>query len=324
MLAAFESQQYIEANAMAQELAAGGDATAQYYLGRMFAEGLGTLQISKTAHMWFNIASLNGSAEAVTARNSVADTMSQTAVEEAQEMALLCIQSKYADCGLTIKPKASTKAAQAASTITDGSTVRNDFKAQTALRRKQLQYALKKLGVYSSTVDGLWGNNTSNAFTNYIKINSEEAANAEALFVSILSKVDVPTRFAAPRKLSKSIGGKHGNNPATSSADSHRTVNTGGLRPLIDNPSISGAQALAICEPQAKMAGENASRSYRSTSYGSSVNCSGYGYNINCNVNDNSGGFWGGFADGLGKGMARREARDAALNSCLAQYGWKE
>ena len=94
MLAAFESQQYMEANTMAQELAAGGDATAQYYLGRMFAEGLGTLQISKSAHMWFNIASLNGSAEAVTARNSVADTMSQTAVEEAQEMALLCIQSK--------------------------------------------------------------------------------------------------------------------------------------------------------------------------------------------------------------------------------------
>ena len=312
MLAAFESQQYIEANAMAQELAARGDATAQYYLGRMFAEGLGTLQISKSAHMWFNIASLNGSGEAVTARNSVADTMSQTAVEEAQEMALLCIQSKYADCGLTVKPKADVKVIQSAAIITDGSTVRNDFKDQTALRRKQLQYALKKLGFYSSTVDGLWGNNTSNAFTNYIKINSEEAANAEALFASILSKVDVPTRFAAPAQPKPKAKSKPA--PKTYSAPSGWTTFSG-------TPQMSYEQARAICDPIA----DNAWDSTPGVKYDTNYNCNSWGSNsINCRSSSGPSSAAEGIAAGLASAFAKRSASKNALRSCMAQYGWKK
>ena len=312
MLAAFESKQYTEANAMAQELAADGDATAQYYLGRMFAEGLGTLQISKSAHMWFNIASLNGSAEAVTARNSVADNMSQTAVEEAQEMALLCIQSKYSDCGLTIKPKAPTKAVQTVSTITDGSTVRNDFKAQTALRRKQLQYALKKLGVYSSTVDGLWGNNTSNAFTNYIKINSEEAANAEALFVSVLSKVDVPTRFAAPAKPKAKAAPKPA--PKTYSAPSGWTTFSG-------TPQMSYEQAEAVCKPIAENAWDNTPGVQYDTTY----NCNTWGSSsISCSSSSGPSSAAEGIAARLASAFAKSDASKRAFRSCMAQYGWKK
>ena len=37
---------------------------------------------------------------------------------------------------------------------------RNDFNALNSTRRKQLQYGLKKLGYYTSTVDGKYGPNT--------------------------------------------------------------------------------------------------------------------------------------------------------------------
>jgi len=55
----FEEKDYKSALKIAQELAITGDAEAQAYLGKMYAGGLGTLQLSKNAHMWFNIASLN-------------------------------------------------------------------------------------------------------------------------------------------------------------------------------------------------------------------------------------------------------------------------
>lgn len=315
MQEAYDSQDYFKAREAAEALALAGESDAQFLLGKMYAEGLGALQISKTAHMWFNIASLNGSAEAITERNAVAQTMTASAVEEAQELALRCIQSKYADCGLSIVSKQiPEEQPPVAEAILDGAALGNAFKSQSALRRKQLQYALKKLGVYNSSVDGLWGNGTKTAFSNFIKINDLKVGSTEDVFASVLSKVDVPTAFAAPKRATVK----------KKPAQNNRTQDSAGLRAIINSPSVTGAQALAICEPQAKMAGENASRSYRSPSYGSSANCSGYGSRINCSIYDNSGGFWGGVADGLGKGFARREARDAALKSCLAQYGWKK
>lgn len=313
MLASFERQEYLKANTLAQELAADGDATAQFYLGLMFAEGLGTLQISKSAHMWFNIASLNGSPEATSARNSIAETMSQTAVEEAQEMALLCIQSKYADCGLIVRPKTSTKATQT-TLAKDGTALRNNFNAQTALRRKQLQYALKKLGVYSSIVDGLWGKNTSNAFTNYIKINSEEAANADALFENILSKVVVPTQFEVPKKQKpKSTVAKKAA-PKTYSAPRGWTTFTG-------NPQMSYEQAKAICKPIA----DNAWDRTAGVQYDTTYNCNVWGSNsVNCRSYSGPSSAAEGLAAGLATGFAKAAASKRAFSSCMAQYGWKK
>ena len=136
----------------------------------------------------------------ITERNAVAETMTASAVEEAQELALKCIQSKYADCGLSVKPKQTPEVQQpVVAAILDGAALGNAFKAQSVLRRKQLQYALKKLGVYSSSVDGLWGNGTKTAFSNYIKINDLKVSSGEDVFASVLSKVDVPTAFAAPK-----------------------------------------------------------------------------------------------------------------------------
>ena len=93
-------------------MAVQGNADAKYYLGEMFKECRDTLQISKNADMWFNVTSLNGSEAAYRKRNKLANTMSPSAIEEAQGMALKCIQIFYRDCGLTIQPtpeKAATK-----------------------------------------------------------------------------------------------------------------------------------------------------------------------------------------------------------------------
>lgn len=75
----------------AKILAPKGNGPAQFVLGSAYAEGVGVLQQFKLAHMWLNIASLNGSNEAVEARNELQTKMTPDAVMEAQELALKCI-----------------------------------------------------------------------------------------------------------------------------------------------------------------------------------------------------------------------------------------
>ena len=77
---------------------------------------------------------------------------------------------------------------------------------------------------------------------------------------------------------------------------------------------MSGKQALAICEPQAKLAGRSAADSYDSPSSGSRTRCTSFtGYSINCRTTSNSGGggIAGGILEGLGK---RKEAIKYILN----------
>jgi hypothetical protein len=58
----------------------------------------------KLGHMWLNLASLNGSLEAVEARNKLQVLMPPEAIVEAQAMAVNCIKTNYAACGLPTKP----------------------------------------------------------------------------------------------------------------------------------------------------------------------------------------------------------------------------
>ena len=71
----------------AKILAPKGSSTAQFVLGSAYAEGVGVLQQFKLAHMWLNIASLNGSSQAVEIRNNVQKQMTPEAVMQAQELA---------------------------------------------------------------------------------------------------------------------------------------------------------------------------------------------------------------------------------------------
>jgi TPR repeat protein len=316
--ASYEAKEFSKAFANAQVLAIQGDTNAQFYLGKMYADGRGTIQVSTAAHMWFNIASMNGSDEAYEQRKAVTAQMTANAIEKAQAMAMTCIQSEYSDCGLTIKP-AANKVEPVAKTITELGLLKSHFKEQPLLKRKQIQYALKKLGVYSSSVDGAWGKGTATAVSNYQNIQEMQTNSPSELFASVLSKVEAPSFFAEP-KTTVPKKKKAQKKKATTSIN----INSGGLTAIVASPSMSGTQALAVCKPQASLAKSQASSGYQAPSYGNTVQCTGYGRNINCNSSANSGGFAGAFASGLAQGIVGKKAYANVLNSCLASYGWRE
>ena len=83
--------------------------------------------------------------------------------------------------------------------------IKKAFISETLLRRKQIQYALKKLGFYKNTVDGLWGSGTSSALVDYALSSDAIENNPEELFVSIQSKVAVPSSFAVVKKPSFNV-----------------------------------------------------------------------------------------------------------------------
>ena len=196
----YDAKEFSKAFTDAQTLAVEGNADAQFLLGKMYADGRGTIQVTTAAHMWFNIASMGGNDEAYEQRKAVTAEMTPGAVEKAQAMAMTCIQSVYKDCGLVVKPSAK-KAEPTLKAVTDLSSLKSHFKDQSPLKRKQIQYALKKLGVYSSSVDGSWGNRTAAAVSSYQKIQELQSATPSELYESVLSKVDVPSSFASAKKV---------------------------------------------------------------------------------------------------------------------------
>ena len=69
------------------------------------------------------------------------------------------------------------------------------FVSQSKLKRRQLQYALKKLGYYSFGIDGLWGKGTSSGFDKFVKRDGLQSKTEAQVFSSLLSKVSVPSSF---------------------------------------------------------------------------------------------------------------------------------
>ena len=199
---AFESGKYNTAFELSQVLAVQGNADAQFYLGKMYEGGLGALQISTLAHMWFNISALNGNEEAPERRKAIQQSMTPAAVEKAQTMALSCIQSRYVDCGavMPVAPKVKTQQVQKPIRVEPTSSeLRAYFVSQSLTERKQIQYALKKLGYYGSSVDGLWGKGTNRVLVNYVS-NERDITLPSAIYPSLIAKVEVPSRFATLKK----------------------------------------------------------------------------------------------------------------------------
>lgn len=75
-----------------------GNSQSQKMLGLMYVMGDGVLQNHKLAHMWLNISSSLGEQESSNLRDTVANEMTKTQIEQAQRMAKRCVDSNYKSC----------------------------------------------------------------------------------------------------------------------------------------------------------------------------------------------------------------------------------
>jgi len=96
--AAYEAGDYATALENFQPLAEQGNAVAQVTLGFMYANGQGVPQDIVLAHMWFNIASANGSENATQIRATIVKEMTREQIADAQARARVCLSSGYQDC----------------------------------------------------------------------------------------------------------------------------------------------------------------------------------------------------------------------------------
>jgi len=219
----YKSEDYKNALTYASILAMQGNGKAHRVLGDLYANGLGVLQLNQNAHMWYNLAALHGDANAMDKRDTLSQKMTSESLAEAQSMALNCIQSNFKDCGLAPFPEQVKTAVSSPQpppgnqrALIDGLEFQYSFTSQSTLRRKQLQYAFKQLGLYSSSIDGIWGRGTSQAITNYIKLNDLQPRNGEELYMDVLSKVPVPNSFASNN--ARSVNRNASNNAANRAA----------------------------------------------------------------------------------------------------------
>ena len=75
-----------------------GRAEAQGNLGVLYALGRGVLKDYVYAHMWGNIAASNGNEGGSKLRDVVAERMTPADISNAQRLARECVQKNYKDC----------------------------------------------------------------------------------------------------------------------------------------------------------------------------------------------------------------------------------
>ena len=76
-----------------------GHTAAQFNLAFIYYQGQGVSQDNVYAHMWFDIAaSSGGSKHASKNRDIVAEKMSSSQIEKAQDLARECVRKKYKGC----------------------------------------------------------------------------------------------------------------------------------------------------------------------------------------------------------------------------------
>ena len=85
--AAIKRRDYATALRLIRPLAEQGDANAQYNLGVIYDNGLGVPQDRVRAHMWLNLAAMQGRESAATFRDLVARLMTPAQIAEAQKLA---------------------------------------------------------------------------------------------------------------------------------------------------------------------------------------------------------------------------------------------
>ncbi len=84
---AYDAGQVQEAFRAWQESAQAGEAQSQYQLGKLYEEGVGTIQNFVLAHVFYNLAASQGHQEVRDARNALTGKMSKEQLAEAQQVA---------------------------------------------------------------------------------------------------------------------------------------------------------------------------------------------------------------------------------------------
>ena len=114
------------------------------------------------------------------------DKTAEAYVTLAKKFGLKC------DVNENVSSEVSSKTNKAVSKIFN---YKSDFTSKSLLRRKQIQYALKDLGLYSSSIDGLWGKGTSEALNAFVRLNGQEDYSFSQIYNSLKAKVDLPSSF---------------------------------------------------------------------------------------------------------------------------------
>ena len=81
-----------------EALAEEGSAKAQYKLALMYEKGEGFLQDFVYAHMWANLSVTNGYTDAKSLRDELANKMTPSQMEKAQDLARKCLKKNYQGC----------------------------------------------------------------------------------------------------------------------------------------------------------------------------------------------------------------------------------
>jgi hypothetical protein len=135
-------------------------------------------------------------------------------------------------CGVT--GGSSPTIASNTSSYTNTTILKNAFRGESVLKRKQLQYALKKLNYYTSSIDALYGPGTERALTGYANAKGLNGRSPNSIFSSVLSQVSVPSSFAVAKRAN--------NSSSTSSTSSSGGSSAG--KTLLQGLFVAGACSL--------------------------------------------------------------------------------
>ena len=164
--------------------------------------------------------------------------------------------------GLVCGQGESVKSLSGDSTVFD----RNDFDALNYTQKKQLQYALKNLGYYKSSIDGLYGPNTQNAVRAYARNKGIKSGYPTSVLLQLKREVNVPSSFVTAKRATNKSNNRSSN---SSSSGAGQVLFRGLLGAAIcsatSNPS--GCMAgFAGQKPDYSSSGSENNFSYRSDS----------------------------------------------------------
>lgn len=173
-IAAYEAKEFEAAIAELKPLADQGNPQAQYYVGRMYASGEGTLRNYSLAHTYLTLAANQGVTEALQVKGEISNRMSQRDIVESlqrQNEMLLAqqagVQEALTDGGgaATNRETGGDEVAVAATGSADSRDDIAGMDQRTMVRN--VQQELNRLGYSAGTPDGLYGPSTRTAIQAY-------------------------------------------------------------------------------------------------------------------------------------------------------------